>query len=169
MGIFKIDVDNMYWIGGAADDPNDLCLHGDVRVQIGDTLLEDSGTVSSTALYLLKTLTQDKIMSEFDIQMIPCCGHSLFANNNLTEVTVSGCDKGTDWTTLHSGEFIKLILPNGKETTVSLADYAKEVFAFVDKVEAFYNTCSPKILPNNEFDRNGYIAFWNEWHRRRGN
>lgn len=26
--------------------------------------------------------------------------------------------------------------------------------------------CAPKELPANEYDRNGYIAFWNEWHRR---
>ena len=26
--------------------------------------------------------------------------------------------------------------------------------------------CAPKELPPNEYDRNGYIAFWNEWHRR---
>ena len=165
--VFRIDVDGMQWIGGSADDPHDLCLHGHVKVQIGDTQLDDHGTVSSTALYLLKTLTENKIMSELDIQMIPCCGHTLFANKELTEVTVSGCDKGTDWSTFHLGNFVKLILPNGKESTVSLADYAKEVFAFADKVEAFYNACSPKILPDNEFDRNGYIAFWNEWHRRR--
>ena len=26
----------------------------------------------------------------------------------------------------------------------------------------------PKELPENEIDRSGYIAFWNEWRRRRG-
>ncbi|MBQ9939821.1 MAG: hypothetical protein IJO96_09870, partial [Oscillospiraceae bacterium] len=87
--VFRIDVDGMQWIGGSADDPHDLCLHGHVKVQIGDTQLDDHGTVSSTALYLLKTLTENKIMSELDIQLIPCCGHTLFANNELTEVTVS--------------------------------------------------------------------------------
>ena len=54
MGIFKIKADKFEWIGGAADDPQDLCLHGLVSVQFGDTTLEDTGTVSATALYLLK-------------------------------------------------------------------------------------------------------------------
>lgn len=53
MGVFKISVDNFKWINGEADDPNDLCLHGHVSVQIGSSLLEDTGTVSATALYLL--------------------------------------------------------------------------------------------------------------------
>ena len=38
----------------------------DVTVQFGDTVLEDTGTVSATALYLLKTLTNDKLMAEYD-------------------------------------------------------------------------------------------------------
>ena len=59
MGIFKIKADRFEWIGGVADDPQDLCLHGRVTVQFGDTVVEDTGTVSATALYLLKTLTED--------------------------------------------------------------------------------------------------------------
>ena len=66
MGVFRIKADNFEWIGGAADDPQDLCLHGHVTVQFGDTVLEDTGTVSATALYLLKTLTNDKLMAEYD-------------------------------------------------------------------------------------------------------
>ena len=71
MGIFKIKADKFEWIGGAADDPQDRCLHGHVTAQFGDTVLENLGTVSETALYLLKSLTEDKIMAHHDIQMIP--------------------------------------------------------------------------------------------------
>ena len=97
MGVFKNHAADFQWINGHEDEPQDLCLHGHVTVQIGDTVLEDDGTVSATALYLPKTLTEDKVVAECDIQMIPCC---------------------------------------------------------------------PKELPADELDRNGYIAFWNEWHRR---
>ena len=41
MGIFKIKADRFEWIGGVADDPQDLCLHGRVTVQFGDTVVED--------------------------------------------------------------------------------------------------------------------------------
>lgn len=165
--MFKIDVENFQWIGGLADDPADLCLHGHVTVQVSDLILEDYGTVSATALYLLKTLKEDKIMSEMDIQMIPCCGHSIFANKDLTEVEIVGCNKGTDWSVVHEGDYIKIILPTGHEEEVLFSDYKAEVVRFADKVEEFYGSCTPKILPNDEIDRNGYIAFWNEWHRRR--
>lgn len=167
MGTFKIDADNFEWIGGTKDDPRDLCLHGRVTVHIGDTVLEDSGTVSATALYLLKTLTEDKVMKQYDIQMIPCCGHFLIANKDLTEVEISSCDTGTDWTTIHDGDFIKIILPSGYAETIHISEYKEEVFRFADQVEAFYKSCTPKEIPKDEFSRNGYIAFWNEWHRRR--
>jgi hypothetical protein len=45
--------------------------------------------------------------------------------------------------------------------------HRKTVFEFVDKIEAFYNSCWPKILPKDDFARDGYLAFWNEWRRRR--
>lgn len=168
MGIFKIDTNRLHWITGEADDPQDLCLHGHVRVKIGDRVLEDEGTVSAAALYLLKTLTEDKIAARFDIQMIPCCGHTMFANDDLTEVTISGCDNGTDWSTVHDGDYVRLILPDGFEVVIPLEDYRVEVFRFADKVEAYYRSCLPKILPEDGFELDGYVAYWKEFYRRRG-
>jgi len=166
MGIFKINADDFTWIGGTKDDPDDLCLHGHVTAQFGDTILEDIGTVSATALYLLKTLTQDKIMSYHDIQMVPCCGHFLVSNNDLTEVFIIGCNTGTDWSTIHEGSSVRLILPSGQEEVVSLRDYQDQVLTFARKVKQFYDSCTPKVLPDSEFRQNGYLAFWNEWRRR---
>ena len=166
MGVFKIKADNFEWIGGAADDPQDLCLHGHVTVQFGDVILADYGTVSATALYLLKTLSEDKIMAPYDIQMIPCCGHTLIANDDLTEVAISGCDTGMDWSTVHEGNTIRFILPSGQEEVVLLRDYQYAVLDFADGVKQFYDTCISKVIPENEFERNGYVAFWNEWQRR---
>lgn len=67
----------------------------------------------------------------------------------------------------HENNCIVLILEDGTEERVSRKEYQDEVFRFADKIEAFYQQCSPKILPEDEFDRDGYLAFWNEWHRRR--
>lgn len=166
MGIFKIKADRFEWIGGAADDPQDLCLHGRVTVQFGDTILEDRGTVSATALYLLKTLSEDKLMAPHDIQMIPCCGHFLIANDDLTEVQISGCDTGTDWSTVHEGDFVRFILPSGQEEVVTLREYRREVLDFAESVKRFYDARTPKEIPKDAFDRNGYTVFWNEWQRR---
>ena len=166
MGVFKIRADQFEWINGSKDDPQDLCLHGRVTVQFGDTILEDHGTVSATALYLLKTLTEDKLMQPYDIQMIPCCGYFLIANSDLTEVQISGCDTGTDWSTVHEGDSVRFILPTGQEEVVSRREYQYEVLDFAKSVKRYYDACTPKEIPEDEFDRNGYIAFWKEWHRR---
>ena len=166
MGVFHISVSDFEWIGGAKDDPQDLCLHGLVRAQFGETVLEKIGTVSATALYLLKTLTEDKIMSDQEIQMIPCCGHFYIAHEGLQEVTILGCDKGADWTTIHEGSTVRLRLPSGQEEQVSFPDYRREVLEFADTVKAFYDSCTPKELPKDAFSRNGYLAFWNEWNWR---
>ena len=49
---------------------------------------------------------------------------------------------------------------------VSQRDYQYEVLDFAKKIKRFYDSCTPKEVPKNEFDRNGYLAFWNEWKRR---
>ena len=167
MGIFQIDADRFAWIDGSRDDPEDLCLHGHVTVRIGDRVLEEEGTVSATALYLLKSLDQDKKMGD-PIQMVPCCGHFLIASEDGTAVEIIGCDRGADWSVTHRGDQVELTLPSGEGTRVPLADYRDQVYRFADKVEAFYRSCRPKKLPEEEFDRRGYQAFWEEWRRRRG-
>ena len=166
MGYFAIDADEFHWIDDTQDDPEDLCLHARVTAQIGDVSIEEYATVSATALYLLKSIEEDHIIDK-SIQMLPCCGHFLVASGDLSEVDILGCNIGYDWSVIHDGDKVKLILPDGRETIVPLTEYKSVVFGFADKVEAFYNVCSPKVIPNDEFDRNGYIAFWNEWHRRR--
>ena len=167
MGIFKIEADQFSWIDGSRDEPDDYCLHGHVTVQIGSHQLEDYGTVSATALYLLKSLTEDKAMDQHTIQMIPCCGHFFLPNQELSEVQIIGCDTGTDWAIVHVGDRVRIILDSGDEEWVELSDYKEEVFRFADKIEAFYQSCTPKTIPSDAFERDGYTAFWNEWYRRR--
>lgn len=99
--------------------------------------------------------------------MLPCCGFFLIADEKLENVCISGCLNGIDWSVIHDGENVRLILEDGSATVVSLSEYKKEVYKFADKVEAFYKSSEPRELPKDEFDRNGYIAFWNEWYRRR--
>ncbi len=167
MGRFMITCNDLEWIDGTTDDPYDLCLHGHAIVMIGDEILEDDATLSATALYLLKSIKEDHIMNK-DIQMLPCCGHAMWLkDDNSGDVEIIGCCNGTDWSIIHENENIRLITESGKETIITLDEYKKEVFKFADSIEAFYNICTKKILPKDEFDRNGYIAFWNEWHRRR--
>ncbi len=164
--MFQINVDNLGWIDNMENNCEDLCLHGHVVAYIGNKKLEYNATVSATALYLLKSLTEDHIIYE-DNQMLPCCGFFLIADSTLENVTISGCPNGIDWSVIHKGEYIELILEDGPKTIVPIKEYQNTVFQFADKIEAFYQSSPTRILPSNKFDRNGYIAFWNEWHRRR--
>lgn len=164
---FKIKVDTLYWIDETKDDPNDLCLHGDITVTIGGEELSSSCTVSAAALRMLKTLWEDHLLTKGG-QILPCCGNFMIPNETLDEVEIIGCDTGIDWTILHEDGMIKLITEKENTVFVYYLQYKEEVLRFVDMVENYYKISLPKNIPEDEFERNGYIAFWNEWHRRRG-
>lgn len=165
MGFFSIEATDLHWLEGIKEE-EDRCLHGHAVVRIGEQMLEYPATVSATALYLLKSLSEDHIIYA-DCQMLPCCGFNLLADDTLDHVTVLSCPEGIDWSVLHDGDTVILELDDGTRETVTMDDYRKVVLAFADQVEAFYKASAPKILPEDDFDRSGYIAFWNEWHRRR--
>lgn len=167
MGVFCIDAYNLEWIDGSRDCPEDFCLHGHAVAVIGGQKLEYDAAISAAALYLLKTLTENHTIGT-DNPMLPCCGHSIFADEAMENVTIVGCPNGIDWSVIHKGEFVNLILSDGACEQIHIEDYRKEVYRFADKVEAFYNSCSPKRI-EDEFDREQYNVFWKEWHRRRGN
>lgn len=167
MGVFKIDAEDIGWNNGSRDDPNDLCLHGHAVAYIGGRRLEYDATISAAALYLLKSLTEDHIIGE-DNQILPCCGFFYIPNESLDNVVISGCPNGIDWTVKHENGCVVLILEDGTEERVPTTAYREEVFRFADKIEDFYRQCKPKALPEDSFERDGYTAFWNEWHRRRG-
>ena len=160
---FKIEVNNLYWIDGKKDDPDDLCLHGDIEVIIGEEKLSCSCTASAAALRMLKTLSEDHLLTKGE-QMLPCCGFFMIPNETLDEVEISGCDNGVDWTVLHDDGMIRLITEKGNTVYIYYLQYKEEVLRFVNVVEEYYKKSLPKNIPADEFERNGYIAFWNEWH-----
>lgn len=164
---FSITATDIAWINGSKDDPEDLCLHGHAVAHISDKVLEYDATISATALYLLKSITEDHIMYQ-DNQMLPCCGFFIVADDDLSNVSICGCPNGIDWSVRHDGDHVILELGDGTTERVSLDDYTAEVFRFANTVESYYRTCTPKVLPKDKFACDGYSAFWNEWHRRRG-
>jgi hypothetical protein len=109
MGIFLITATDLQWVNGGKDDPEDLCLHGHAIAVIGNRKLEYDATVSATALYLLKSLTEDHIIHE-DNQILPCCGFFYLPNEKLDNVTILGCSNGIDWSIIHDGKTIVLEL-----------------------------------------------------------
>ena len=159
--MFSINVSNLHW-REAANEAEDLCLHGDAVVRIGDECFTYGATVSATALYLLKSLKTDHKIGE-DNQMLPCCGSFMVPDEALSSVAIIGCPNGIDWSVLHENGEIVLVTESGKKTRISEEAYRETVFSFADKIETFYKESLPKTYPKDDFERNGYIAFWNEW------
>lgn len=164
MNTFHIDATDLAWLEGI--ELTDRCLHGHGVALIGERKLEYDCTVSATALYLLKSLTEDHMIYE-DNQMLPCCGFFLIPDGKGENVQISGCPNGKDWTVRHVDGAVELILEDGYTVTVPMDDYRREVLAFVQKIEDFYNACPPRPLPEDDWERKGYLAFWKEWRRRK--
>ena len=168
--MFSIAIKRLWWIlDDGNDDPEDWCLHGELSVRIGDKLIEDCCTVNVTALYLLRTLTEDYIPSSRAYsQMMPCCGHFVIANEEKESVEILGCDCGQEWSVRHVRQSVELMTEQGERTIVPFGEYRETVLVFADQVMAHYLQCRQKNLPDEEFERDGCLAFWREWARRRG-
>ena len=166
MVIFHIEATDLHWLEGC--ESADLCLHGNGVAFIGARKVEyEDCTISSTALYLLKSLTQDHIIHREANQFLPCCGHCIIPADDGENVHVCGCPNGEDWTVRHVDEAVELILEDGYTVTVPMDEYRREVLTFVQKIEDFYNTAEPRELPEDPRDQKNYALLWKEWHRRK--
>lgn len=165
---FSIKSSNFEWIDGRSDDPDDLCSHGKVIVQIGDEELAYFCCTSAAAMRMLRTLTQDhEIMDTLcGEQMLPCCGFEMYADETGQNVSISGCPNGVDFAVHHQDGDLILTTEDGKKFAVSMEDYRREVLKFAHQVESFYTQCSVKNQSQDEYAWNGYQAFWKEWKRR---
>jgi hypothetical protein len=163
---FSLRAIDLYWIRGDKDDVKDLCLHGRVAVKIGDEVLDDgakhSWTISAGALRMLHSLKEDHFAGE-EQHLLPCCGHFMFVEEKTNRLIICGCSNGIDWSVIHDNKDIKLITQSGKQTIVPYQDYKATVLEFADQVEHFYESCSAKVF-EDDFEKEGYNAFWTEWH-----
>ena len=169
--MFSIEIKRLYWLSddsdNAKDEPKDLCLHGDVVVHIGSERFEENCTVSATALYLLKSLTEDRVAIYTNEQLLPCCGHCFFEHEKDDTVWNCGCANGVDWHVRHTDHGVELETQSGAVTVIPLQEYRAAVFAFADAIKAHYDNSLPKT-PEDELDLIWYPIFWREWARRRG-
>lgn len=169
---FSIEIIENHWLF-TEDIHSDLCSHGKVKVEIGNELIagikdDEDWTLSATALFLLRTLERNHTKeNQVGEHLIPCCGHFLVYRDDMDEVYVGGCPSGIDWEVIHENGNVKLKTESGKETTITFDLYKTQVLNFVDKIEIFFKESGEKKIPEDEFDRNGYLEFWNEWNKRR--
>ena len=165
---------NLHWIQGAADDPKDLCAHGDIDFRIDKEVLvgESNGkelTVSAAALYLLRSLsvphTNESSESE---NLFPCCGHSMWDIEGQEDVAITGCPYGVDFEVLHEPNNYGVVIRSGdgRQWPIKWTEWHGTVFSFADRVSEFYAQCSPKE-PTAD-DSPGFTKFIAEWERRRG-
>jgi len=164
---FEIKILDLHWIKNV-DDPADLCAHGHVFVRIGNEVISDEEsadvTLSSTALYLMRTLTQNYKKDDYVSQLLPCCGHFFIADEGYNSVNILGCPNGIDWTIIHTDDNkVQHTSEYGQQAVVDEATYQQIVLDFADQVENFYKSSLPKTIPNDNFDKAGYLTFWKEW------
>ena len=104
---FDLKLLDIHWINDF-DDPTDLCAHGHIFVKIGDEVVADKDsldvTVSATALYLMRTLKDNYKKDDYESQLLPCCGHFMYADDNNDFVNICGCTSGIDWTIIHTDD-----------------------------------------------------------------
>ena len=87
---FDLEILRLHWVkDDGIDDKDDLCVHGEVFLKIGNEVISDSTSGSynlrATGLYLLRTLESNHHIGEFGAQFLPCCGHTAIPSENKEE------------------------------------------------------------------------------------
>ncbi len=170
--MIELKVQDFQWVKGSEDDPQDQCAHGRVQLKINNTefVKPEDGiwTVSASALYLLRTLSENHTVenpvSEGNF-LFPCCGFNVWLRGIRFKVLCMGCPNGVDVEVLHHDDMILIRSSTGSER-VPKSEWASAVLGFVDSVRDFYRASLPKITIDDEFDRQGWAAFWQEWSER---
>jgi hypothetical protein len=175
--IFKIDILKVHWLENF-DDLDDRCAHGKIRVTIADEIVVDNSadpddwwSLSASALHLLRTLESDHTETSPVAEcLVPSEGHHInhLEGNPIVHIeTVYPIEKGRNWWVIHSDRNVRIETETGHSISIPFADYKQQVLSFVDSIEEFYKTSKPKNMPNDKYDRDAYIKFWEEWKYRR--
>src|SRR5262249_36202136 len=124
-------------------------------------------TVSASAVYLLRTLSQPHTKQQPVAEyLFPCCGNGMFDVEGQDDVLIIGCNTGIDFEVVRTGDQTFLTAADGVRCIVTAAAWSMAVCDFADRVQAFYAGSSPK-KPEDDADRAGFIKLTNEWARRR--
>jgi len=167
--LFELKVDDLWWIN-AEEEEKDLCAHGAPRVRIGNEIILSSlpgvsYTVSSTALFALRTLERDHNSSnKVGDHLVPHCGSTFHYEMGMKEVAIIGCNIGIDWEVIHESNKVKLTSENSCSVSIPWIEYRDIVTNFSQQVLNFYDKSKTKVMPIDEHDIRGYLQFREEWH-----
>jgi hypothetical protein len=163
---------DLCWINDATEDPQDQCAHGTVEFRVNDTTFvkpeDGQWTVSGAALFLLRTLSHDHTAtvrvtdSNF---LFPCCANTAWPDDGEFSTLCVGCNTGIDIEITHQEGAVRLTSPAGTEV-VSENQWRLAVLGFAEQVLDFYKRCAPKADLDDDHDRQGWTAFWQEWKQR---
>lgn len=165
---YELKLTDPYWMGQGEEAREDLCLHGWVKITIGDWKTKVDCTVTAAALFLLRTLEEDWLAGQQENLLFPCCGYGMFFDESAGRVVIVGCPGGQDCTVLHEGDNVRVIPPEGGEEIVPLTVYRRMVVDFVRDVERIYRESPMKFLGEDAQDRRAWQAFREEWNLRSG-
>ena len=127
---------------------------------------ESHFTVSSSALYLLRSLTDPElVMGDEGAHLFPCCGFHFLESNWDEDASIMGCPNGVDFEIIQAESEVKIESIDGKIWKVGVAAWKSVVLGFSDAVSDFYSAHAPKEALRDEFP--GYQKFLAEWQRRR--
>lgn len=162
--MFKLEILDKYWLPGQPEE-TDLCLHGEVRVRIGEDVLQDEVSLSASALHLLRSVTEDR-EPDWLAKLFPIDGFC-WTPDGQGSIYLGGCPNGgIDGYVTHEGNLVRVALEDLPAVRIPLEEYQAQVFAFADEVEAFFCQSKPKVV-TAELDKLWYPCFWDEWHRLR--
>ncbi|MBQ8398088.1 MAG: hypothetical protein IJX53_07850 [Clostridia bacterium] len=157
----------LYFLGDSLErQKQDLCLHGHILFRIGkDTLGYGDYCVSAAAMRFLRTLTENHYVSESD-QLLPCCGHNMFASPDKMSVDIGSCPDGDDFDILHENGGITVICHDWGTYHLDYAEYCDTVLGFCAAVEQFYRDNPRDLADTDAAEHDAFEAYWNEWNRR---
>lgn len=166
---FEIKILRQHWISDDGKyDPADHCSHGEVFVRIGEEVISEreSGlwTLSAMGLYLLRSLDSKYVHDAENNPFVPCCGFSLYPDEvNPRKVHIIGCPNGYNWNIRYEDDSVLFESEKGSKGRLSMESYKSLVRNLVSEIEGFYGNPAHKTLPEDAYDRKGFLQFWAEW------
>ena len=76
--------------------------------------------------------------------------------------TRRACPNGIQLLVTHVDKDVRITAETNTDVLIPLDEYKEIIKPFVQEIEQVYKQ-NPRKLPKDEFERNGYTAFWNEW------
>ena len=156
---------NMRWIEDLPEE-YDRCLHGEVKVLYNGEIVFSSDanrTINVTGYYLLKSIDKDYEKNIYASQLIPCCGFTMFPNEEMQDVLIIGCPQGDDFSIFHSEELVTMIFDSSNSISITIECFKRAVLGYVNQIESFYVSSKLKCIPVDEIDEKAYEVFWNDW------